>query len=86
MATLVSFTPLPPVTGVTDPNLANLLTAITQNYNQQMMQILQAINNTLSAGGLAAARPGSGTFAGQQYYASDTNVLYIWNGSAWESH
>ncbi len=86
MATLVSFQPLPPVTGITDPQLQQMLTAITQNYNQAMMQIIRAINNQLTNSGLAAALPASGAFAGQTYYATDTDVLYVWNSSVWKSH
>jgi hypothetical protein len=33
--------------------------------------------------GLAAARPSSGAFNGQQYFASDSRTLSRWNGSAW---
>lgn len=35
--------------------------------------------------GLAASRPSSGTFVGQQYFATDTHVLSIWDGSTWRT-
>lgn len=35
--------------------------------------------------GLAAARP-DGTTDVKVYFATDTNVLSIWNGSAWTTH
>jgi len=36
--------------------------------------------------GLAASRPTSGEKAGAIYFATDTNVLSIWNGTAWTTH
>ena len=33
--------------------------------------------------GLAAGRPAKGRRKGQAYYATDTNTLYAWSGTAW---
>ena len=33
--------------------------------------------------GLAAARPAKGRRKGEAYYATDTNTLYAWSGTAW---
>lgn len=52
-------------------------------------QILMVVNgfpawvNLAPPSGLAASRPTAGTFVGQQYFASDSGVLSIWNGSTW---
>lgn len=35
--------------------------------------------------GVAANRPSSGTFTGQMYLSTDTDVLSVWNGSAWKT-
>ena len=35
--------------------------------------------------GIASARPTSGTFAGQQFFSTDTWVLSIWTGAAWKT-
>ena len=35
--------------------------------------------------GLAVNRPTSGAFIGAMYYATNTFVLSIWNGSVWKS-
>lgn len=41
--------------------------------------------NFLLTTGVAADKPNSGSFIGAQYYATDTFVLSIWNGSVWKS-
>jgi hypothetical protein len=35
--------------------------------------------------GLAANKP-SGSTEVKAYYATDTNVLYLWDGAAWHAH
>ena len=35
--------------------------------------------------GLASEKPTLGELKGATFFATDTNVLYIWNGSAWVS-
>jgi hypothetical protein len=34
--------------------------------------------------GTVSARPTSGSYVGQTYYATDTGLWYFWTGSAWE--
>lgn len=53
-------------------------------------QVLTVVNGIpvwsyLLSSGLAAARPTSGTFTGQQYLATDTGNVSIWQGSSWIS-
>ena len=35
--------------------------------------------------GLAAAKPTSGRFTGDQYYSTDTKVFNVWDGAAWRT-
>jgi hypothetical protein len=41
------------------------------------------LNENIATRGLLSARPGSGAFAGQLYYATDTGQQFEWTGSAW---
>lgn len=47
--------------------------------NTYLKAVLEITSGTLSA------RPASGTVAGSPYFATDTNALYVWTGSAWQS-
>ena len=53
-------------------------------------QVLTVVNGIpawkyLLTTGAAASRPSAGTFAGQQYYATDTFAFSVWSGSVWKS-
>lgn len=41
--------------------------------------------SALVSSGTLANRPASGTYVGDVYYATDTDVLYVWEGASWGS-
>ena len=43
----------------------------------------EVLNTSVVPTGTAAARPASGAFTGQTYFASDTRVLSRWSGAVW---
>ena len=60
-------------------------TGANENTPQQVGQhIRNHVDSTMwNNKGLAAARPASSTVVGDRYFATDTGVLSIWNGSTW---
>jgi hypothetical protein len=53
----------------------------------QVLQVVAGVPTWGSAtnSGIATARPTSGRYLSDMYYATDTNVLSIWNGTGWKS-
>lgn len=66
-----------------DPTAANTAAAITGQGPGATAAAAAVLNENIATRGLLSARPASGAFAGQLYYATDTGQQFEWTGSAW---
>lgn len=51
---------------------------------QTTAESIETALDRLAGIGLRAARPASGTFIGQKYFATDEKIAYIWDGTVWQ--
>jgi hypothetical protein len=66
-----------------DPTAANQAASIAGQGPGATAAAAAVLNENIATRGLFSARPASGVFTGQLYYATDTGQQFEWTGAAW---